>query len=73
MGLEFNTYELGIPYLWAQKLCGLDFTGRTSGDNFVVDAKTNAAQRNLSVTVEKIRQHFQTIVDLCEQLHDIGL
>ncbi|XP_065213059.1 THO complex subunit 5 homolog [Planococcus citri] len=71
LGLDFDIFSLGIPYAWAQKLCGLDFTRRTSNDNFIVDAKTNAAQRNLSITVAKIRRHFQTIVDLCDQLREI--
>ncbi|XKL60988.1 hypothetical protein PGB90_008045 [Kerria lacca] len=69
--VEFNSSDLGIPYLWAQKLCGLDFTGRTHSTTKILDLKTNADQRNMSITVQKIRQHFKTIIELCEQLQDI--
>lgn len=66
MGIEFNTSELGVPYVWAQKLCGLDFTGN------IHNPKTNADQRNMSITVQKIREHVKMLMDLCEQLKDFG-
>ncbi|KAK7601975.1 hypothetical protein V9T40_009416 [Parthenolecanium corni] len=70
LGIEYNPLELGLPYFWVQKLCGLDFTNRNRPVDQALDRKTNAEQRNISVIVQKVRQHFRSVVDLCEQIQD---
>lgn len=72
LAIEYNPIEMGIPYLWAQKLCGLNFIERTMTAGESVDAKTNADQRNMSITIQRIREHFKAMIELCEQLEDIG-
>ncbi|KAK7863751.1 hypothetical protein R5R35_011154 [Gryllus longicercus] len=76
LGLEpFPNYlgELGLPYLWAQRLAGLDFTGQQITDNMdkqglYVEPKDVVSQVSVERVIKAIRQRLKARLALCRQV-----
>ncbi|XP_047120063.1 THO complex subunit 5 homolog [Schistocerca piceifrons] len=71
MGLDgFGSYisDLGIPYIWAQNIAGLDFTGSKSHEIMEAQPKTAVSQACVENVMRGIRQRLKARLALCCQL-----
>ncbi|PNF43385.1 THO complex subunit 5-like protein [Cryptotermes secundus] len=82
VGLEdFASYipELGIPYIWAQRVAGLDFMGaraieimgnaqESNKESSVVEPQTSVSQASVESVMRAIRQRLKARIALCRQV-----
>ena len=57
--------DLGIPYKWAQELCGIDIL--PSSPEVVI----NISQKNLESTLKKIKNRFQNRLSLAREIYNL--
>ncbi|CAL8087830.1 unnamed protein product [Orchesella dallaii] len=69
---SFSTYlkETGKPYVWAQKICGLEFPelGGMSGEGCEVKSKMDVSCRNIEGTLKQIRKRLVSQSKLWSQM-----
>ncbi|CAL8119210.1 unnamed protein product [Orchesella dallaii] len=69
---SFSTYlkETGKPYVWAQKICGLEFPelGGISGEGYDVKSKMDVSCRNIEGTLKQIRKRLVSQSKLWSQM-----
>nr|CAD7587821.1 unnamed protein product [Timema genevievae] len=76
LGLNcFSSYisELGVPYIWVQRVAGLDFMGaRTAeimdGKSDSVEPKTSVSQASVESVMRAVRQRLKARIALCKQV-----
>lgn len=70
VGLDnFDQRKVGIPYLWAQKMGGLNFG--TFGDSVGVEPVQKIAKFNLPVIMKEISRRIKSRVALVKQILDL--
>ncbi|KAF6204109.1 hypothetical protein GE061_002449 [Apolygus lucorum] len=66
VGLEsFDTQKFGFPYVWVQKLGGLDFT--SAMDN-IVEPKVEICKANIPVVIKMIKNRILSRISLTKQI-----
>ncbi|XP_068085628.1 THO complex subunit 5 homolog [Anabrus simplex] len=79
LGLEnFASYinELGVPYIWAQRIAGLDFMGAEAAEvmdvqGLYVEPKTSVSQASVEGVMRTIRQRLRARLALCRQMQSL--
>ncbi|KAK9504692.1 hypothetical protein O3M35_010964 [Rhynocoris fuscipes] len=69
---EFDSTKYGLPYLWVQRLGGLDFgCAKRNKKNDRIDAKEEIAKSSLSMTVKDIKRRVKARIALVRQVLEI--
>lgn len=72
LGIEnFDTLQLGLPYVWTQRIAGLNFSSE-GGNASAVPAKRQISQISLPETVATIKKRLRARIALCNQLQSLG-
>lgn len=73
VGIEsFNTAQLGLAYVWAQRVSGLSFPSVSDGEAAVGSAKQRVSELYLPGVVKAIKKRLRTRISLCQQLQTLG-
>uniref|UniRef100_A0A1B6C294 THO complex subunit 5 homolog n=1 Tax=Clastoptera arizonana TaxID=38151 RepID=A0A1B6C294_9HEMI len=73
VGIEtFDSNSLGLAYIWAQKVCGLNFTG-DGGDIKKVPPSSQISQLTLPSVIKAIKNRLRARSALCFQLQPLEL
>lgn len=65
MAAEFNTLDVGKPYIWAQNICGLDFLHCDKPDHLV-------SRNHISQVLKSVINRVKTRISLISQLDCSG-
>ncbi|KAE8748894.1 hypothetical protein FOCC_FOCC004299 [Frankliniella occidentalis] len=65
--------QLGTPYLWAQKIAGLDFIShdRISGSSSTQQARIEVSRASVPNTIVSLHQRFKACLALCKQVQSL--
>lgn len=62
---EFNTFDVGKPYIWAQNICGLDFLNPNTPDCLI-------SRNRIAKVLNAINNRLKTRLSLISQLDCSG-
>ncbi|XP_054276283.1 THO complex subunit 5 homolog [Macrosteles quadrilineatus] len=70
---SFDSSELGLAYIWAQRMCGLNFVSCKSGDDDIQAGKALLPSRQVSQlylpnTISAIKRRLKARIALCQQI-----